>query len=273
MIKLRDTGYSPRCPPNLCLRQWRLNNKFKHDTYYELSVREYERIPNSCEQNLLIAQINDHRLSGLSSEAPLPPPDRSRIREAAARGLIGLTQVRAGPMPYVYISHIHIYMRGPRVRFPCHVDRSERHRPLKSAGSSYNAVGLRATPRERKPVNWKRGDRVTSSRTIALPAVSALFLHVPWQPGVSSFLAETPTFPALSPSRCTRISTAMHHREEKSLYSPREPWPSVTTAGGRPSSRSQTCNQSVTMKSSGRRVCELYCENISRVATMARRAT
>lgn len=92
---------------------------------------------------------------------------------------------------------------------------------LKSAGSLYNAVGLQATPRERKPVNWKRGDRVTGSPELPPRAASALSLRIPWQPGVSSFLAESSPFPF--PSRSTRSLPRCAIRK-KSLDSLREPW-------------------------------------------------
>lgn len=180
---------------------------------------------------------NDRRLSGLFWSPP------SRIREAAAR-LVRLTL--SGPMPRVYTSNIHIYTQSLRARGPLSCPRRssrsdtdrfslsvplsrsatgplpvrlkyETRWQLKSTGSLYNAVGLQAMPRERKPVNWKRGDRVTGSPELPPRAAAALSLRIP---GVSSFLAESPPFP----SRSTARSLRRYAIKKKNLDSLREPW-------------------------------------------------
>lgn len=153
-------------------------------------------------------QTNGQTWRGRANQNPMrqqrPPIKRSLLklpvtnpRSCSAIGQFDIGP-RAGPVPYVYTSNIHIYTQGLRARGPCFP--CPRRSSLtwtgppflspfsrlpfkiwnavtaKSAGSSYNAVELRATPRERKPVNWKRDDRVTGYE----PPHVALSLRIPW---------------------------------------------------------------------------------------------
>lgn len=120
---------------------------------------------------------------------PKPPPPPSRIRELQHGWSIWHRSARWPYALCIYFEYTYLYAGFARSRSALRESTSivpERHGPvipfpppspldwlpvrlkyearwqLKSAGSSYNAVGLRTMPRERKPVNWKWGDRVTS---------------------------------------------------------------------------------------------------------------